>query len=199
MFNLSGRIIIFIGPEGSGKTTNAKRLAKETGKLYLTTGDMVRDLARSDEGELGEECRATLSEHRYVDGKLMPRILLKRFQQEDTKDGFILDGGLRTLEETKDFMITLEKADREMPVTVIHLEIPEEISLERLVYGEDARLRVDDTMEGVKSRLANYNNKLKERLAVIANQSGWRLEVVDATPPEEAVYQAVCEAITRGW
>ncbi len=101
--DIDQRIILFIGPEGSGKTTIAKQLAKEGGRPYITTGDIIRDLAANDTGFLGEECREMFATHTYLAGDTLLKILTGRFAREDTLDGFVLDGGLRTLEETKDF------------------------------------------------------------------------------------------------
>lgn len=195
LLNLGKEIVIFIGPEGAGKTTIAKHLAAETGKTYLTTGDVLRYLAENDPGELGEKCRVMFSEHTYLDGETLLKIMVQRFAMQDTEGGFILDGGLRTLEETIDFQDVLDAAGRGLPVSVVYLQIPDEISFERLVTGENARKRSDDTEEGVSKRLCMFHNKLEERLAVIENQPGWRLVKIDATRQVELVFEAVKEAI----
>ena len=189
--HLGKRIIVFIGPEGSGKTTMAKRLAEETGRPYITTGDIIRDLAANDEGPLGDECRQMFATRSYLNGATLLRILVQRFSNDDTVDGFVLDGGLRTLEETEDFQDMLEQADRCLPLSVIHLRIPAWMSFDRLVTGPLARQRNDDTVEGVTSRLGKFYLNLARRVDVIRSQPNWDLLHVDATGPIEKTYSKV--------
>ena len=183
-------IVVFIGPEGSGKTTVARRLAGESGKPYVTTGDIIRDLAENDRGPLGDECRDMFANHAYLDGATLLKILVHRFSQEDVAAGLILDGGLRTTEETADFASMLSEARLNLPVTVIHLRIPGWMSFERLM-GETGRNRNDDTIEGILARLSKYFDHLGLRASIIGNQPNWRLVHVDATGPVEAVYAEV--------
>lgn len=192
---LGKEIVIFIGPEGAGKTTIAKLMCEETGKPYLTTGDILRDLAANDPGELGEKCRVMFAEHVYLDGETLLKIMVQRFALNDTTEGFVLDGGLRTLEETIDFSNILESAGRGLPVSVIYLNIPDEVSFERLVNGEKARKRKDDTAEGVGKRLMMFHKQLNERLAVITDTPNWKMITIDATQPVERVYEEVCSKI----
>lgn len=193
--SLDRQIVIFIGPEGSGKTTHARLLAEETGKPYVTTGDIIRDLAQKDPGPLGDECREMFATHRYLDGGTLLKILVHRFSQDFVADGLVLDGGLRTLEETEDFTITLAEAGLNLPVVVVHLRVPGWMSFERLAIGAAARKRKDDTIEGVLSRLSKYYHQLGKRAAVIENRSGWKLVHVDATAPIETVYSEVIEKL----
>lgn len=189
------RIISFIGPEGSGKTTIARRLAAESEKPYLTTGDTLREYAANDPGRLGEACRKMFSEHTYLPGDLLLEIMSSRFSHDDTVNGFILDGGFRTVEETQNFQSTLEKSGRSLPVTVIFLNIPPETSFERLITGEHARKRGDDTEDALKSRLSKFYYQLEERLDIIKSNPGWVIIEVDATSPIEVVYRTVCDLI----
>jgi len=185
------KIIIFIGPEGSGKSTNARRLANDFEKPYLSTGDILRKVAASDTGRYGEAVRKMFSEHVYLNGELLSEILRNRLTEEDVRDGFVLDGGLRTTEETNNFLKTLEYANRNFPVTVVYLKIPKQICFERLVTGENARKRDDDTVEAINSRLEKFYDQLEERLQIIKSFPGWELIEVDASGPTEEVYRTV--------
>src|SRR3989344_7112273 len=185
--DLGRRIIVFIGPEGSGKTTQALKLAEATGKPYISTGDTLRDLAENDHTtKYGEACRKMFAEHAYLDGGLLLEILALRFGEEDTTNGFVLDGGMRTVEETEDFQRILNLSGRgDLPITVMLLIISEGTSIERLV-GETGRNRTDDTEHGVRTRLEKYFFKLEERLRLIA--ANWRLTPVNAEDPVEKTF-----------
>ena len=193
--NLGSRIVLFIGPEGSGKTTIAKRLAEESGKPFITTGGILRDLAANDDGPLGDEAREMFENDAYLDGKTLLKILVDRFSKEDTVDGLVLDGGLRTLKETVDFQPMLEESGRALPLTVVFLNIPGEVSMERLVTGKSARKREGDTHEGVKSRLSEFFNEFEERIDYIKSEPTWDLIEIDAMPLMEEVYSSVIGAI----
>jgi|CXWL01.1.fsa_nt_gi adenylate kinase len=195
--SIGRQIVVFIGPEGSGKTTQALLLAEATGMPYISTGDTLRHLAKYDfETIYGEACRVMFQKDGYLDGQLLLEILVKRFGEEDTCEGFILDGGLRTLGETQDFQAMLDAAGRALPLSVVHLQIPNETSLERLVSGERARKRKGDTREGVTERLANFHLQFEERMAVIDSQPNWNRIEVDASGLIEEVYGKVCEVLT---
>lgn len=185
------RIVAFIGPEGSGKTTHAKRLAAETGKPYVTTGDIIRDLAKNDLGRLGEACRVMFAEQRYLDGATLLEILVNRFRSADTEEGFILDGGFRTLEETINFQSMLLEADRDLPMTVLSLRIPSWMTFERLVTGPGARKRFDDTVEGLTGRLTKFYYQLPHRVGVIKANENWELEQINAAQSIEEVYEEI--------
>lgn len=191
LLQLGAHIMVFMGPEGSGKTTMGKRLALHTGKPYITTSAILRHLADNDASELGEECRVMFATKTYLNGGTLLRILTNRFREPDVRTGFVLDGGMRTLEETEGFSSVLEQAGLNLPASVFQLQIPEEVTMERLVTGANARMRADDTIEGVRSRLDKYLFQLEERLEVIRNNPRWKLFQVDAVPPIDYVYASV--------
>lgn len=191
------QIVVFIGPEGSGKTTQALLLAEATGMPYISTGDILRELAANDiTTRFGEACRKMFEENTYLDGPTLLEILVERLRQPDTRDGFILDGGMRSLEETRDFQMILNEADRgDLFVRVVQLLISEETSLSRLT-GDGGRGRKDGTQDGVRSRLEKYKYLLSERLELIMTQPGWSLSPLDAERLVEEVYGDVCEVLT---
>lgn len=107
-----------------------------------------------------------------------------------------MDGGLRTLPETKNFPALLKRTKREVPLAVVYLDIPEEVAIERLAKGANARKREGDSLEGIKVRLSFPHKQLKERLDFIRKQKGWRLIKIDATGTIEEIFNHVYQMLT---
>lgn len=189
-------IFAFTGPEGSGKTTQSHRLSMELGKPYVTTGDTIRYLADKDPGPLGEECRVMFANHTYLNGDSLLKILENRFSKNDVKEGLILDGGLRTIEETVNFPRMLSQSGLTLQVVVFYLRMAEEITYKRLLDGPDARRRKDDTREAIASRLAMFNLNLDKRLKFIKDQPGWQLVDIDAAVSIDNVYNRIIDKIS---
>lgn len=181
------RIIIFMGPEGSGKTSIAKQIAEMSDKPYISTGDIIRGLAANDTGAVGEACRRMFSENSYLAPQMLLEIVNTRLSAEDTKNGFVMDGGLRTTEETRDFPETLKTVGRNMPVTVIQLKIPGWMSFQRLT----GRKRNDDTVDGITKRLSKYYFELGQRAMLIEKHPNWKLLHIDATIDQMSVLEEV--------
>ncbi len=159
-------IVVFVGPEGAGKSVQAKLLAKKRRVPKIATGDIVRERAKNDRSEIGDACRSALSGHGYVDPDILVRMIEERIQQEDTKNGFVLDGGMRTIEETEQFGSLLERVGRDnLDVALVYLRLPGWKSFERLT-GDSGRNRSDDTISGITGRLSNFYNGLGTRMSI---------------------------------
>lgn len=190
---MSKEIKVFIGPEGAGKTKHSKLLAEKEGLPRISIGDILRDLQENDPGELGDKCREMFSKHTYLDPATLLVIQEDHFRgRDDLRDGFILDGGLRTVEEAHGFPVVLRKSGLELGAKVLYLKIPNELSFQRLV-SEGGRNRSDDTIEGVTERLRNFNDRLDERLAAIENY--YQILHIDATGTLEETFERICEAL----
>ena len=87
---------IFLGPPGAGKGTQALKIASEFDLAHISTGDMLREHVSSGT-ELGKIAKSLLDEGNLVPDELVIKMLLERLNNEDCKNGAILDGFPRTL------------------------------------------------------------------------------------------------------
>ena len=140
--------LLFIGPPGAGKGTQADRVAERLGIPHVSTGDMFRDhVARGT--DLGEKVDAIMKAGDYVPDEVTVAMLEERIAQDDARDGFILDGFPRTEAqvESLDGLLGEDGLDR-----VVVFDIDEEELTERLL----ARGRADDTEETIRNRFKIY-------------------------------------------
>lgn len=184
-------LLAFTGPEGSGKTTQAKLLAQTLGLPYASTGDIIRAAADNDSTELGDACREMFARHNYLSPLLLLKILAKRLQEDDARCGIVLDGGFRTVEETEKFQSMLEETQRDFSVMVIYLRIPGWEGIQRALAG---RRRPDDTSEALLSRLSSFYTGLGERMSFIRKK--WPLFIINGRRPIEEINQEIL-SLTR--
>jgi len=120
--------IVLLGPPGSGKGTQAERLSKNLGLPYIGIGDMLREAVKN-KAPLGEKAKEFMNSGNLVPDPIILELLGKKM--EGTKEGFIMDGFPRTLEQAKRLDNLLEE-ERENLDVVINLVVGEETILKRL-------------------------------------------------------------------
>lgn len=195
---ISRRIINIFGPEWSGKTTQTRLLSSHFNMPYVVTGDLLRDIQQNDHTELGDRVRAMFASNNYLDATLMLSVIENHINEHgELRKGFILDGGLRKLEEVRGFQSMLEKADCVMPVTVVHLRLPAWLSLQRVRLTPERERRPKDTQKKVLERLGEYNKNLGLRASHIRYNEvfGWKMFHIDARGSEDEVFQQVVSAL----
>lgn len=184
--------IVFFGPEGSGKGTQAKLLSQVLGLPILTSGDLVRDAALNDKGIIGEVCRQALSEGKYVADSEMFVLWKWRLKEEDAKGGWIMDGFPRNLEQAKFLDDKIDKYGYKVE-KVFHLKLSEDASYNRLISRarplHDGSKELHDSPERIKSRLAIYKESEKAVLDYYAKLGV--LVVINADQSIEEVHQEI--------
>jgi adenylate kinase len=151
--------ILLLGPQGSGKGTQAKRIAAEYGLAHIATGDMLR--AHMAAGtELGRRVRPLVDKGELVPDDLMIAMLRERLVEDDAEDGFVLDGFPRTIVQADALDAMLKEVARELTV-VFELQIADEVCVQRLLKRAAAEGRADDTHEAIRTRLARYHEETK--------------------------------------
>jgi adenylate kinase len=149
--------ILLLGPQGSGKGTQAERIAASYGLPHIATGDMLRREAAAG-SELGERVGPILERGELVPDDLMIEVIRERLDQDDVQDGFILDGFPRTMAQAEALDSGLREIERTLTI-VLQLEVPEDECVKRLLKRARDESRTDDTPEAIRTRLALYRKE----------------------------------------
>jgi len=180
--------LVILGRQGSGKGTQALRIAESYGCIHVSTGDMLRAAVAAGT-ELGMEAEAVMASGGLVGDDIMNGIVAERLGADDiTANGVLLDGFPRTSDQAD----ALEQicADHGVPLDLaINLEVPVEIVTDRML----ARQREDDTPEAIERRLSLY----EEQTAPLLDWFGTRdlLATVDGVGSEDEVFARLAAAV----
>lgn len=145
--------IVFIGPPGSGKGTQAERIVAKYGLAHLSTGDMLR-AARDAKTAVGVEAEKYMSAGQLVPDAIIVDIIGERLGQADCQKGYLLDGFPRTIAQAEALDVMLEKKGTRLDV-VLELDVPEDELFERLA----GRGRADDKPDVIRQRLVAYREQ----------------------------------------
>ena len=150
--------ILVLGPQGSGKGTQAQRIKAMYGIPHIATGDMLREMRELDT-PVARELRAVLDRGDLVNDELMIELIRERLSRGDTLGGFVLDGFPRTMRQAEALDELLRELGRELDV-VFDFQVPDrEVLLERLLGRAAEEGRSDDTPEAIRRRLELYDRE----------------------------------------
>jgi adenylate kinase len=212
------RAVIFLGPPGAGKGTQAKRIARLCGVPHLSTGDMMRD-AVSRGTDLGKAVGPIMQRGELVSDDLVMQMIEERLAQPDCAAGCLFDGFPRTLPQAEGLDRILERSGFGEPL-VVDLAVGDDKLLRRLtgrrtcsvggeiynVYDLPPKVngicdndggklvqRADDTAEVVKQRLAAYERATKPLTEYYRSRGV--LQVVDASVSMDEISRALGEIV----
>lgn len=154
--------LLFIGPPGAGKGTQAGLVAERLGIPHISTGEMFR--AHVSEGtDLGREVKRIMESGAYVPDEITVEMLRQRLLEPDAAAGFILDGFPRTAPQVAalDGLIGAEGLDR-----VVVFEVDEDVLVQRML----SRGRADDTEETIRNRFKIYNEQTAPLIDIYENR-----------------------------
>ncbi|MCI5048195.1 MAG: adenylate kinase [Aquisalinus sp.] len=156
-------ILIFLGPPGAGKGTQAKLISQKFGIPQLSTGDMLRS-AVAAQTEIGKKAKAVMDAGNLVSDEIVAGIVSDRIEEDDCKPGFLLDGFPRTVVQAEMLDKILADKNRQLDV-VLELKVDEEALVERLnnriaeTKAAGGEVRADDNEETFRHRLKVYHEQ----------------------------------------
>jgi len=180
--------LIFLGPPGAGKGTQALVLAQKLQIPHISTGDILRQ-ALTARSPLGIEAQSYMDRGELVPDNLVQAMVEERLQQSDINSSWILDGFPRTVSQAEFLAGLLQKLGHGS-VQVINLDVPDDILIERLLV----RGRPDDTEEVIRRRLEVYHADTKPLIGFYGDRQ--QLVYVNGNQPLEAVNTDLHQVIT---
>lgn len=205
--------IVLLGPPGVGKGTAASKLSKKLGIPHIATGDMLRENV-ADKTELGLKARSFMDKGLLVPDDVVIDMIKERLQKDDCKNGFILDGFPRTINQAEEIKET--KIDK-----VVNIQASDGIIIERIgkrrvcekcsfIYHLDfikpnregfcdkcsgtLYQREDDKPEAIKERLKVYKDKT-EPLINYYKEKGLLVDVDGSGTPKEE-FDGIVKAVS---
>jgi adenylate kinase len=142
--------LLFVGPPGAGKGTQAERVADKLGIAHVSTGDMFRAL--DDSTDLGRRVKAIMESGGYVSDEIVIEMLEARIAQDDARNGYILDGFPRTVPQAEALDDFLGEGGLD---AVVLFEIDTDVIVGRMLE----RGRADDTDDTIRTRLEVYREQ----------------------------------------
>lgn len=151
------RRLIFIGPPGAGKGTQAEILKERYNIPHLSTGDMLR-AAIAEGSDLGKKVEGVMAAGDLVSDDLMIDIIQERLGRDECLIGYILDGFPRTVAQAEALDAMLEQKSCGIDA-VIYFEVNDQELFDRVAERAKDSGRADDSAEVLKSRLATYRQQ----------------------------------------
>lgn len=145
--------LIFLGAPGAGKGTQAQILAENLHIPHISTGEILRS-AIADETPLGVQAKSYVDNGDLVPDELILDLIKERLNQDDTQNGWILDGFPRNVPQAN-FLTDLLQELNQNCTAVINFDVPDDVLLKRLL----ARGRKDDNEEVITHRLQVYRQQ----------------------------------------
>ncbi len=204
------KTIIFLGPPGAGKGTQAQRLAQEKGFIQISTGDILREAVKNGT-ELGKKAKEYMDAGKLVPDDLIISIIKEKLQELEGKD-IILDGFPRTIPQAEALDKMLPELDRKVDAVIL-FEVPDDLVIERLsgrridpktgkVYhvkynppppDVEVIQRDDDKEEVIRKRLEVYHQQTAPLIEYYKKQN--KLHVIDASKSPDEVYKEILNVI----
>ena len=206
--------IIMLGAPGAGKGTQAKQIAAKYSIPHISTGDIFRANIKNGT-ELGKKAKTFMDQGLLVPDELVVDLVVDRVNQEDCKNGYVLDGFPRTIPQAEALDRALAAMGQKIDYA-IDVEVPDENIVNRMsgrracvdcgatyhivfnptkvegkcdACGADTVLRDDDKPETVQKRLAVYHEQTQPLIEYYDKQG--ILKSVDGTKPMDEVFSAI--------
>lgn len=211
--------IILLGPPGAGKGTQAKSISNRYKIPHISTGDIFRKNI-SENTPLGIEAKKYMDNGQLVPDEVTINMVKDRLQDDDCKNGYLLDGFPRTVSQAEALQNFIEERNESLDCALL-IDVPRDFILERMtgrrvcpscgasyhvkfnpavdgkceLCGSEVVQRKDDTEETVKERLDVYENQTQPLIDYYNNKN--LLLKVDGTKAINEVFESICNMLDK--
>lgn len=183
--------LLVLGPQGSGKGTQAKRIAADYGVPHVATGDMFRSAIAAG-SELGRAVEGILARGDLVPDELTVALIRERLAQADAAIGFVLDGFPRNTSQADALDAMLRDEGRSLDA-ILFFQLDDTTATERMLGRAGDERRADDTPEVIARRLRLYHEQTAP--VVERYRATGRLVPLRAERTIDEVYAEIQEAL----
>lgn len=170
--------LVFLGPPGAGKGTQAKVIAKELHIPHISTGDIFRENIKN-KTELGIKAQEYNDKGMLVPDEITNEMVKLRLQDDDCSNGYILDGYPRTLPQAE-FLKNVQDIDK-----AVYFKLSDEISMQRMIGRSKESNRTDDNIDIIKNRIVVYKKQTQPLIDFYTKEK--LLLEIDASPSVEEI------------
>lgn len=176
--------LVLIGIQGAGKSTQGNLLSKQLKIPYLSTGHIFREIAK-EKTQLGRYVKVIINSGALIPDNKVIEIVNSYLSKPEYKNGYILDGFPRTLQQAKKFVNNVDK--------VIEVAIPDKEALWRLAYRDE--VRDDNTIEAIRKRIELFHTHTQPVLDYYKKKD--KLAVIDGTQEIEEVNNEILKSLGK--
>jgi len=187
--------VLLLGPQGSGKGTQAQQIAAEFEIPHIATGDIIRSM-KDEDSPIGRDLKAVYDRGDLVADDLMIRLIEERLRRADAARGFILDGFPRTMAQAEALDDMLLELGRDLDV-VLDFQVPDpDTLLGRLLKRASQENRSDDTPEAIARRLALYYDQTAPLVEYYRSKHG-NVVGIHADRTVDEVYREIQQSLDQ--
>ena len=188
-------ILIFFGPPGAGKGTQASLISKKLSIPHLSTGEILR-AKLLDKDSLSLKLKKIMDSGNLVSDNILNQIIASRLKLKDCKKGFILDGYPRTIIQ-KNFLENFFNEQKLYISKIFDIQIDENLILERIISRSNLENREDDSSDIIKIRIKKYVNETKPLSDYYCSKYAKNYHVIDGNKEIEIIQEDMMKILNK--